>query len=220
VSEQETDGAARGTGSTLIAASVASVGFMLRHPTVHATSFADALAELDRGAVGNGVVHGALIGTTALLLAGFAGLCDRLGGRRPTVRIGLVAAALGTFATAAAATINGFVVPALAGRYAGKPEQADLARGLLTLCHLGNQAAARVGAVALLLALLTWSIALVRRAGGARALALSGIVFSSLLAVVVAAGVLPLDVHGMLLIILGVAAWSVASGVLLLRGRL
>jgi len=207
-------------GATLAAASLLSIGFMLRHPSVGAKTLADALDEIVRKSATNGIVHGALIALTALVFFALLGLADRLGARRAPVRLGVVAAAVGTLTTVGAAIVNGFVVSGLAAYYAGKPQEGDVARGLLTFCHLGNQALARVGVVAIFAAIAGMSLAMFRRSAGARIVAAVGLLAAATVAPAVAAGLLPLNVHGMLLVVAAQAAFNVATGVLLFRGRL
>ena len=102
-------------------------------------------------------VHGAMIVFLALLFYGFCRFCQIHDVRRPNVLFGLIAYGIGLFAHVVAATINGFVVGALAAR-------GDVVgHEIFLLCWELNQAAARLGVVATGTAMVAWSLDFVRQ---------------------------------------------------------
>jgi hypothetical protein len=208
-------------GAVLAGASVLSVVFMARHPSVQSSAIADVVAEIVREAATDAWVHGGLIALMGLLVFGLFGLSQRLELRRPMVRLAAVAYAMGAVAYFDAAMVSGFVVPRLAARYSTKPaEDLDALRHLLGLTHDVNQALANAGVVATSAALVGWSIAMLRRPGGPRLLGGFGAVLGAVTTAAIFAGRLPLHVHGMGLVVLTQALWTTAAGVQLARGRI
>jgi hypothetical protein len=74
--------------------------------------------------------------------------------------------------------------------------------------------------VASAIALVFWSIALTQRMGVARTIGILGIVLGFAPLVALAIGYLPMDIHGVLAFIVTQTVWSIAVGVLLIRGRI
>lgn len=187
----------RVAGGILVLASLASVVMMAHHPS-HA----------GQGLL-NQIVHGAMIaivGATALGLVHFA---RRLGLERLTVLAGLIAYGIALFADIGAATINGFVVTALAARGEGD-------HAVFAFAWEANQALARLGVVATGVAFLLWSIALVTRAGWfGRALGGLGIAAGIVPTVLLGSGMLTMNLRGALLIYAGQAAWIALAGLYL-----
>ena len=117
-----------------------------------------------------------------------------------------------------AALVDGFVTPRVADLAAGLGA-ADLSitGQLLHLCILFNQALARLGAIAMSAAIIAWSVDLLRRAGLERALGAAGIAIGLGCVAALIAGVLQLDVHGMMRVLVLQAAWTIGLGVLLIH---
>jgi hypothetical protein len=194
---------------------------MMAHPTVHARGVADFVDAVVQGAFRNTLVHSALIALVAALLCGYWGLSSRLGMRSLVVRGGLIAYLLGALALIAAGVINGLVLPELAARFQGRPpEQLEVLRPGLALCHAVNQVCSRVGTFALSVAVVLWSVALTRRPGAARAVGVFGYLAGALPLLALLGGHLRMDVHGMLAFLLAQTAWGLAVAALLLRERL
>ena len=134
-------------GVILLITAVLTVVTMAHHPSGHS------------GNLGL-VVHGAMI---ALLSSMYFGLCYysmRRDIARLLVLAALVAYSLNYFAHIIAATINGFIVPALAER--GR----DIPHALFILAWESNQAFARLGTVATAVALSLWGLDLLLREKG------------------------------------------------------
>lgn len=217
----ETGRTARIYGMILVAAATLSVAFAMIHPSLHAHNLAEALQQLVAGAWFNGWVHGILIALAMILVAGFTGLSRQLGFDRPLVAAAMTAYAFGTVAMMGAAVVNGFATSMLAGRYVdATPDQ--LAGVGPAINAMGSMAAtwAGIGAVASSAAILCWSLRLLAFPGAARVIGGLGILLGLATAAMLVAGILILNVHGFLLLVLSQAIWTIAVGTLLIRGRL
>jgi len=211
---------ARAAGAIIVAASLLALLMMAHHPSGSTRDMAVFVEQIARVGALNRVVHGALIALLAALLFGFAEFSRVFGAGRPLVRAALVAYAIGTAADIGAATINGFAVGRIAAHYAGA--DAAALEQLRALLHLGwamNQSLADLGEVAHAIAMVLWSLAILRTRTQ-RLLGASGVLVGGAIALALLGGWLTLDVHGMLLAVLCASAWNVALGVQLLRGRL
>ena len=197
-----TDGTADGRhlqrdgGMALMAGAVASIILMMNHPS---------------GAHGGplgGIVHGGMMLALSAIMFGFVAFALGRGARTPLI-IGLIAAAVSLAAHIAAATINGFTVPVMAGWHGGTP-----GHDVFLLAWLLNQALAQIGVFATGIAYLCWAIDLRRdQPILAAAAAVAGVVPAALLAT----GVIKLDVHGALLAYGLHGLWALALGVKMFR---
>ncbi len=154
----------RAVGLVLLATAVLTVVAMAHHPSGH-------------GGMLGIVVHGAMLVLLSILFFGFCYYSLRRGLLHPLVLAALVAYLLNYFAHVIAATINGFVVPALAERGEAIPH------ALFIFSWESNQAFARLGTAATAVAFVLWGLDLLRRENG----------FSRLVgAFGIAAGLIPL----------------------------
>ena len=218
--EARSRAAARAAGALLIGGSILEIAGMAHHPSVQAHDLATVLVQLRALSTVSAWVHGVLI---ALMLIVFFALTEfawQRGITRPAIRAGLIAYAAGVVAMMGAALVDGFVTPRVAGLGAGL-HAADLSitAQLLNLCMLFNQALARLGAIAMSAAIIAWSLDLLLRAGLERALGVAGTAIGLGCVAALIGGVLQLDVHGMMLVLVLQAAWTIGLGVLLLRNR-
>jgi hypothetical protein len=216
--EARSRAAARAAGALLIGGSILEIATMAHHPSVHAHDLAAVLVQLRALSAASAWVHGVLI---ALMLTVFFALTEfawQRGITRPAIRAGLIAYAAGVVAMMGAALVDGFVTPRLAIMAAGLGA-ADLSitAQLLHLCILFNQALAHLGAIAMSVAIIAWSLDLLRRAGLERALGVAGMAIGLGCVAALIAGVLQLDVHGMMLVLVLQAAWTIGLGVLLIH---
>jgi hypothetical protein len=180
-------------GGALIAASLATIVAMGHHPS---SAHSGALV---------GIVHGAMILFLAAIAFGFARFAHQRGLARPAVLAGAIAYVFALFGHAGAATINGFVVPALAAR--GQPVGHDI----FLFAWEANQALARLGVFANSAAILFWSADLL--AGRtARLLGLAGLVAGILPVALLATGALRMDVAGAFIVYGLHAAWTALLG--------
>ncbi len=211
----------RASGVVLALGAIVMLVFMALHPTTHVHN---APGFLTRNL--SGIVHGTLIGAMGLLALGLLGFAERLGPHRMAVRAGFIAYAIGTVAHTGAATVNGFIVPGLVGAYAGASPHADHGalteqlRPLLLLCREVNGSAARLGVVAMSIAVVLWSLVLVRRPGAARAIGVLGLICGLIPPVLLAGNLLPMNVQGFRVRVIVQAIWYLAVSVQLIRGRI
>lgn len=187
----------------LIAASAGTVLAMGHHPT---------LAQSEGT---GGLVHGALILFQALMAFGFILLSRRLGLSQPGVLAGLVAYAIGVPVNVGAASISGFIVPALASRgmEISNPE-------LFLLAWEANQALSWIGVFATGAAFILWSIELVRRGDREnRIVGILGLLAGSLPLALLVSGSLIMTVSGAYAVYAIHVGWTGLVGVQLWRGK-
>jgi hypothetical protein len=187
-------------GLALISAAAATIFAMGHHPHGLQTPM------LGR------IVHGALILFLLINTFGLTIFARQQGAARSPVLAGLLCLALAAFGHVGAATINGFVMPALAARD-------GTGRDVFLLAWEANQALATLGVVATSAAISLWSVDLLSRpcpmrwTVGGFGLA-AGIVPPALLLT----GLITMNVTGAFICYGVQAAWSVLLGVRLLRG--
>ena len=196
-------------GAALIATAASSVLVMAHHPTsAHAGSL-------------GAIVHGAMIVLLAATAFGFAHFAIRRGLDRPAILAGLVAYALCAFGHVGAATIGGFVVPAVAARGHDAASQGVIGHDIFLLAWESNQALARLGVYANAAAFLLWSLDFLRRPGlEARLIGILGLAAGAVPAILLATGTIRMNVPGALTAYTVFAAWAALVGLHLLRGRL
>jgi hypothetical protein len=193
---------------------------MAQHPSTGASDLAGAIAEMAREASQSRIVHGALIALMVLVFHGLVGFAGALGWPLARVRAGVIGYALGVVCLTLAALTNGFVLPALAERYADRPPaELDALRPLLALAHLASQALATTGVVAMSAAIFVWSWALLGRGRLAAVVAAVGLLTGGAHALGIVTGHLHLHVHGMLGVIVVQAVWSIGVAAWMLRQR-
>lgn len=198
MTEQKSTGD-RPAGIALIAAAAGTLAAMGHHPT---------------GAHGGGglagTVHAAMIALLAVTAFGFLHFARRRGLDRPAVLAGLVGYGIALLGHAGAATVNGFVVPALAARGA---EAAG--HGVFLFAWEANRALAKLGVFAAGAAFILWGADLLRDKAW---LGFAGLAAGALPAVALAVGWIEMNVAGAFLVYAVHAAWGAMVGLHLLRG--
>jgi hypothetical protein len=192
----------RVAGIALIAGAAASMLAMAHHPTgMH-------------GGAMIGIVHGAMIVLVALMAFGFAHFSRRRGLGRPAVLAGLVAYGIGLSGHIGAATINGFVAPALAANAPGASHD------VFVLAWEANQVLARLGVIASGAAFLSWSIDFLGRPGAeAKVVGALGLIAGAVPAALLMGG-MGMHLAQAFAIYGGHAAWAALVGLHVLRGGL
>jgi hypothetical protein len=186
-------------GGALIAAAAGTVLAMAHHPTgMH-------------GAGLGGLVHGAMIALLGVLVFGFARFAQERGMGRPLILAGAIAYALSLFGHLGAATINGFVAPAVAS------SQPPVSHDIFRLAWEANQALAKLGVVATGLAYLAWGADLARDRA-TRWLGLAGIAAGVIPAALLAMGLIRMNVAGAFIAYAAHALWAVLLGWAMWRG--
>lgn len=129
---------------------------------------------------------------------------------------GLVAYGISVIGHVLAATINGFIVPSLAGAV-----DTTASHDLFILLWNANQAFATLGVHASGLAFILWGISLVKSAAGlARIAGLSGIAAGLVPSGLLLSGMISLDVGGAFIVYTAHSAWLVLLGVLMWQKRI
>lgn len=200
MSEDETSMRDRIGGGALIVAALGTVLAMAHHPTgMHGGGL-------------NGFVHGAMIALLGVLSFGFARFAQRRGTHRPLILAGAIAYAVALFAHVGAATINGFVVPALAS---GEP---PVSHDLFRLAWHSNQALAQLGVIATGLAYLGWGSDLARDRE-TRWLGVAGVAAGVVPALLLSTGGIRMDIAGAFIAYAAHALWALLLGATMWRGK-
>lgn len=202
-------------GAALIAGAAMGVVTMAFHPTGHAIARdpTGAVARLSTG------VHALALASVPVLLLGTVALTRRLAGRRVLAELALCFHLLAAVAALLAAVTSGLLSTELAARAAGEEGAArDATVLLLRYSGLLNQAFARVLVGASSVAIVLWSLAVLRTRQLPRAVGMLGLAVAGATLAVLLAGRLRLDVHGFGAVVLGQAAWQVLVGLALRRG--
>jgi hypothetical protein len=197
--QAETRAGDQAAGIALIAAAATSMLAMAHHPT-----------SFRAGAI-IGIVHGVMILVVGAMLYGFVHFARRRGLERPAVLAGLVAFGMAAAASVGAATINGFVAPALPGH--GAPGHHDL----FAFAWAANQALAGMGVVAMGAAYALWSLDLLRTN---RLLAALGLLAGGVPAVLLVGGWIDMHLQAAIIVYAGQVLWAALVGWLMLRGGL
>ncbi len=125
----------------------------------------------------DGIVHGGFIVVTWIVVSCCALLSRELGLGRARVTAGLVAFCMGSAAMTASMTLDGLIVPALAGRLLGLEPAAGMAAAsaLFTFCGTAIRILMPLGLLFQVLGVTCWSAALGGFAGpGVRGIAAAG----------------------------------------------
>ena len=201
----------------LVAGNVAGIITMALHPVgghgLRPPHEMQTLATLDRA------VHGLALAGVMMVFLGAMALTRRLtagAGRLP-----LAALVVFGFAVAAimvAGAMDGFVAADILGRMVEGDPKLESRRMMLDYTFRMNQAFAAIYVVGACVAIMLWSLAMLRPRRLTPGLGIYGLVLGSLLLAALFSGNLPLDVHRMGLVALTQAIWFIgAAGLLLLR---
>ncbi len=161
------------------------------------------------------IVHAAMI--VFLSIEVWALAVFSLAGGHSALRLaGLVAYAISVIGHVLAATINGFIVPSLAGAV-----DTTASHDLFILLWNANQAFATLGVHASGLAFILWGISLVKsQAGHARIAGLAGIAAGLVPSGLLMSGMISLDVGGAFIVYSAHSAWLVLLGVVMWQKRI
>jgi hypothetical protein len=211
----------RKSGIALIAGSLGGIFTMAIHPTAGTSmspGFAAHLASV------SAIAHSIAMVSILVLFLGTCGLTRRLAAFAGTPNpdrlafAGVVTFGFACVAILIAATVSGFIVPAIL-RHMVRDGAATVPQYHLIVDAIFqfNQAFARIYSVASSAAIALWSVSALRNGGMARGIALYGCVVAALLAAGIVVGHLRLDVHGMAVVVLGHAIWFTLTGAQLCR---
>lgn len=202
------------SGTLLILGALTGVFALGLHPTAHDLLEPEGLSRM---AQLNALVHGTAIAGVPMVFVGLLGLARRLAPSELTTPA-LVTFATGGVAVVCAAVMSGFVAtPVIARIVAADPATRVTYEALLTYTSLLNQGFAKVFVVASSVAIVLWSVAILRSGRLQRAAGIAGAVVGGLVLIAFLTRQVRLDIHGFGLITFAQSAWLIWIGVLLLR---
>jgi urea transporter len=204
-------------GIALIAGSLGGVVTMIFHPS-GADLIGPAEHVIRHNEMMTVVAHSLALVSIPLSLFGYVYLSYRLGWGRAATIAALVAYGFASVAAMGAAVASGFVAPAITRRMPAADESAR--QVLQTVFHYNgylNQGFAKVFVVASSVAVILWSITLLKSSGFARIIGVIGCVVGIVSLAAFFGGHLRLNVHGFGLFIFAQSAWAILVGALLCR---
>jgi hypothetical protein len=205
----------------LISAALASVTAAAHHPVIKAHGRDDLFAQIRESAVADRFVHGALIVCTIALLFALFRFAQRLGIQRATVLLGLISYVFGAAAMINAALIDGFLAPEIGSTYLqAASTTADDGIVLLRLCSIAIQVFTKTGIIAISVAILLWSASLIRAGRGPLLAAVVGVAVVLSQVYVFMHGGPTITAHTIVPIVVAIAVWYFAIGLLLITGRI
>jgi len=200
----------RKSGIALIAGSIGGIVTMAIHPTAGGPMTP---AQVDRLAIVSGVAHGLAIVSVVTLFVGACGLAREIAGDDRISFTALVTFGFACVAIFVAASISGFVLPGIM-QHMARDSGAEMRTWQIVIDGIFqiNQAMARIYSVGASVAVILWSVSVLRNGGLGRSVAVYGCIVSALIIVGVGVGHLRLNVHGMALVWFGQAIWFIVAG--------
>ena len=156
-------------------------------------------------------VHTLALLSIPVIFLGAWGMARKIGGADRLAWAGLVIFALASIAVMNAAVFDGLMAPVLMRKIvAATAETRDVWQTLMSFNFQMNQAFARVYAVGSSLAVLLWSVAILRNKVFRMGIGIYGIILGMATAGGISSGYLTPDKHGFGMLILGQAIWFFA----------
>lgn len=208
----------RKAGILLIAGSLGGIVTMAIHPTAHAGELnAEHAAHI---ATVSGAVHSLAMVSFVVMFLGACGLARRIAASDRIAFAGLVTFGFACVAVMTAAAVSGLIVPAMLRQMAGDvaaagPQWKIAIGGIFQI----NQAMAKMYSVGASLAIVLWSISVLRNGGLGRWIAVYGCIAAAAITAGIVVGHLRMNVHGFGAVVLGQAIWFVAAGLQMARVR-
>jgi len=204
----------------LIAASTLVVFAMMHHPTANGHTLEEFADHVHYEQALNQWVHGGAIALMVVMLCAFGWLFSRLGSRRLINRLALICFSAGTAAMTAAALVSGYITPFFLARVSQPSEsEAKAIQFILGALRDGNRAFDELGVVTISVAVGCWSICLLSTKSRNWICAGLGGMTATAGLIGLLNGSTGATVHGIQLFAILLAVWSVACGVMLIRGR-
>ena len=201
----------RKAGIALIAGSVGGIVTMAIHPRGAVSPTADQVAHLS---IVSGVAHSLALLSVLLLFLGACGLTRRLAAADRMSFAAIVTYGFACVAVMIAAAVSGFIVPDIMKHMMRDvPEAARQWQIVISGIFQINQAFSRIFSVGSSMAIILWSVSVLRNGGLGRRVAIYGCVIAPLIIVGIGVGHLRLDVHGMTVVMLGQVIWFIVVGV-------
>jgi hypothetical protein len=165
-------------------------------------------AEVDHVARMLIVVHSLALASIPVIFLGAWGMTRRVGGEDRLAWAGLVLYGLASIAVMNAAVCDGLMAPGLMRKIvAATPETRDVWQTLMNFNFQMNQAFARVYAVGSSLAVLLWSVSILRYRTLGMGVGIYGVVLGVVTALGICSGYLTPDRHGFAILIFAQAIW-------------
>ncbi len=204
------------SGALLIGSTLVALLALLRHPT-GLLGAGDDFARQAQLAI---AVHAIVITTTLVAFLGFFGLRRRLAATPDLATAGLVVYGFAVLCVAIAAGVSGFVGTALAEHYLGADEGTrHVVHEIFHYNSMLNQAYAKMNLAASAAASLLWSIAMLKSRALGLGLGLLGLAAGAGTIAGVVFGPDHIGVHAVMLYAGAQGAWTVWTGLELIRGQ-
>jgi len=207
----------RMSGLALIAGSFGFIITMSLHPSGRDLFVPGQLEPLAQLAV---ATHALALASLPVLFLGAFGLSQRLAAAGRLAMAALVMYAFAVVAAMNAAAVSGLVAPTLVREVlAASPSSSEAWRIAFDYNGFLNHAFALLFVVGSSVAIVLWSIAILRSATLARGVGTYGCILGPITLIAVLSGHLKLDVHGFGVVVFGQALWFIIVGALLCRIR-
>ena len=205
------------SGWALIAGSVGILVTLVLHPNERGLFDPSQIESVRRTTI---IVHSMALFALPLLFMGALGLSRRIGWDSASAVAALIVYAFALGAMMNAIVVDGLVTPGLARVIANAtPDKA--AEWNIALKHNGFLDAAfmNVSLMASSLAIVLWSVAIVRTGAAARVIGILGFLLSAGTIIALVTGLLSRTLHLFLLVLVGQAIWFLSNGVQLCRSN-
>jgi len=200
----------RKSGIALIAGSLGGILTMAIHPTAAGSLTAQQAEQLS---LHSGVAHSIAIVSVVVLFLGACGLARSIAATDRVSFAGIVTFGFACVAVMIAAAVSGFIVPSILKHMVRDDTDAAHQWQIVTVGIFQiNQAFSRIYSVGASVAIILWSVSVLKNGGFARGVAVYGCIIAVLVILGIGVGHLRLDVHGMAAVWLGQAIWFIVAG--------
>lgn len=208
----------RKAGIALIAGSIGGMLTMAIHPATAGDLTPDYVRHM---AWMSGVAHTLALVSVLVLFLGACGLTRMLNSPNRIAFSALVVFAFSSVAIMIAGAVSGWIIPDLMNRML-RDAPVNIAQWKIAMASIFqiNQAMSRIFTVGTASAITLWSASSLRQSRLARGVAVFGCITGPLIALLIFAGHLKLDIHGMMLVMLSEVLWFTGMGVALFRSAL
>jgi len=205
----------RGVGALLLLSTAAQILLLALHPETSAHDFAGMMREEAAGQTMDAIVHGGFVVLLGIQLVCYAILSARLGLAHTATVAALIFFAIGSAFLMASVTIDGLILPRVAGHYAhATPEMQNSVRAVFAFGAAAIGWLMPIGVFFQGAGIASWGLRLMhvaRQSGGAALLLGVGIAAMPVVALVGANPAL------IMFALLGTALWALIGGVWLMR---
>lgn len=207
----------RFAGVILIVEALFSILAMLHHPEVTSTTAVGAVSQISEFGGTARIVHAMMIAFLILNYYAITVFARAVHRKDRDMSLGLVIYSFAAVAMVGGPLISGFIMTSLADRYATfPPADQTVFKDLGRLAGASNQALEKFGTLGYAVAMVIWSVSLVRTSGFLRIVGICGLIIGTILSAAMILGY-ELDVHGMTVVVMLLALWYVLVAAWLLR---